>query len=183
MNAVNPVKITLHGFSGGPALNYRGAELTSGIPEVVALYREFLASSTKFSTWAFRKRAVEIALKLFDPNEGFDFISQDKNPRAVDYNYDFIVDTLNYIATGKRKFDTHLWLELMTQLPDANQFDIRQRNTIEKTFDTAGLSTNPVDLVQKWCSHKGGIEDMVCSMHLLFGEREVKTARPLPLST
>lgn len=183
MNTVNPVKMTLHGFSGGPALNYRGSELTAGIPEVVSIYREYINSTAKFTTWSFRKRVVAVALALFDPEDGFDFLGQDKNPRAVDYNYEFIVDTLRYIATGKRKFNTHLWLEMMTQLPEANSFDVRHRNTIQKTFEEAGLSTNPVELVQKWCAHKGGIEDMICSMHLLFGEREVKSERPLPLTS
>ena len=164
---------TPRGFSGGPALDIDDRSVAAGNPNVMALYKEWISPGFYTSSWRFKKALVDLALKIFDNKSGFSFLEQDRNNHVVGFNYKFLLDTLKFIATGRRSMDIHTWGDLMTQPVKAGTSVIERRDAIGRSIKELGIDLNPVALVQTWISHKDGAEDLMCSMHLLFGDKVV----------
>lgn len=171
MGNTNPVNTTQRGYSGGEHLFRSTQETRQGSPEISALYRDYMTNRS--ADWSFAKRALQLAMTYFDPVKGFDFKKQDSNPLVKDYNYRFLIDTLRFIATGKREMDIVMWGSLMTDLPTPSD-DIQDRHVLQDTVTTHNLDLRPQALVQRWCCQPNGLHDMVASLYLLFGERSVR---------
>lgn len=105
---------------------------------------------------------------------GPDWITiQAMNPNLSRYQVDFVVDTINYIATGKRKYLPVTWRELSA---DANN------NGAVKPIVLGGRAVNPdirvpqewlrahpAEIISRWISHEGGLVDLIESLHMMFG--------------
>lgn len=85
---------------------------------------------------------------------------------------DFIVDTINYIQTGRRSMYPQGWLSLC---------DEPNRDPI-KSIVMGGAAANPQivvpeamakcepsQIVARWISHDGGLSDMICALNIMFG--------------
>lgn len=167
---------TPQGYAGGTAINGSGSSedtSTKGVDSVNDLWSDYLTPGYDIYSWSFRRRVLDTALSLFDPVTGFNFVTQDRNPRLINYNYKFLVDTLKFIATGKRDMEVRVWSELVTTEGADVKRSMPKRNEIEKTASKLGIDFSPVKLVAQWCSQPNGLDDMICSMQLLFGERNV----------
>ena len=164
---------TPRGFSGGPALDIDDRSVQAGNPNVMALYKEWISPGFYTGNWKFRKKLVDLALKIFDDKSGFSFLEQDRNTHLVGFNYKFLLDTLKFIATGRRSMDIHTWGDLMTQPARVGSDVVGNRNTIYQLVRELEVDLDPVTLVQEWVSQKDGAEDLMCSMHLLFGDKVV----------
>ena len=172
MGNTNPVNTSYKGYSGGQAVLNPTTEVQQGVPEVVALYKDYMKN--RWSSWPFVKKVIALAFKMFDPKEGFSFVAQDKNPTVRDYSYRFLEDTLRYIATGKRSIDIITWIEILTDLPEASPESVDQRRRLSDTVEKFGMDIRPVKLIQGWLGQPGGLHDLVTTLHLLFGERTVR---------
>lgn len=166
------VKESPRGFSGGPALKLEGRKQDQGDPDVVELYAEYMNAGVDSLTWTFRKKAITVALDAFDVIDGFSFTAQDANDHVFDYNYLFLLDTIKYLATGKRTQDLSTWGELITQLPEARRGVERNRTQIEDCIRELDLTMSAEAIVKAWCSWPQGIDDMICTLHILFGEHK-----------
>ncbi|MOA25787.1 hypothetical protein D3C78_1465350 [compost metagenome] len=111
---------------------------------------------------------VDLALVLFGGNYNW-FIRQDNNGLILDHNYAFLIDTVRYIATGKRRLSIHTWPMLLTAEPPAGLHLIEERKEIAVLFQTLALNTGTHAMLQRWLSHKGGFDDMMYTMNMLFG--------------
>lgn len=171
MGNTNPVNSSYRGYSGGEYIFPPGQETHQGHPDITALYQDYMKNRS--FDWGFAKRTLILAVRFFDPAKGFDFKKQDTNPMVVNYNYRFLVDTLRFIATGRREMDITLWGEIMTDLPDPED-DVNQRHLLKDVINQYDIDLRPTALVKQWCTHNGGLHDMVISLHLLFGDRIVR---------
>lgn len=171
MGNTNPVNSSYRGYSGGEYLFPPDQETRHGSPDITNLYKDYMASRSL--GWPIAKRALQLAVKFFDPAKGFDFKKQDNNPLVANYNYRFLIDTLRFIATGRREMDIIMWGELMSDLPSPSD-DVDQRHVLRDVISEYDIDLRPISLVKHWCSHKGGLHDMVISLNLLFGDRIVR---------
>jgi hypothetical protein len=159
------------GYHGGQADSLPVVAFRDGQPEVVALFREFTGPGAVTSNWAFRRKVIRLAMKLFTGRTNW-FIGIDAEPTIQHYNYEFILDTVRYIATGYRRISVHSWPDLIGH----NQPGLidKEHSAVRSLFKELALSTDMVTLVQRWCQHKGGVDDLMYTLNILFGDRVVQ---------
>lgn len=168
--ATNAVKPFPDGrdYSGGQIKPTKRFELREGDPRVHNLFVEFTNFPTRASTWSFQKRVVNIAQELFSGEYSW-FMRQDSNALIKDQNYAFILDTVRYIATGRRKFSIHTWPALLTYEVPTGTESVNDRREIFLLMQELKVPTELNALLQMWLSHPGGIYDMMYTLHMLFG--------------
>lgn len=161
------------GYSGGQSSSVREEATLDGYPAVTELWEAYVTPSAMTSTWSFRRRILQVALDAFTTKANW-FISQDRNGYMTGYNFDFILDTLRFIATGRRSLSVHTWPDLVSHQV-GEELDVSERCTLTDFMGQNGIPNNTVELLQKWCSQPGGIDDMVCTLNILFGDLTVKS--------
>src|SRR5690606_30928730 len=85
-----------------------------GVPEVVALFEEFTAPGAKVNNWQFKRKVINLAFRLFTSGGANWFLRVDDDSSIQEYNYEFILDTVRYIATGRRRIGIHSWPTLIS---------------------------------------------------------------------
>lgn len=149
-------------------------------PIVEGLYSQYIKRSINSNTFEFRQKVLQAALHSFGtPDFGLWFESQFKSPACGDLHRRFLDDTLKFLRNGRRDMSLETWGSLITitdegdhigKLSDyANEFfGIGQgvRVTDRRNY----LNT---DVIQMWCSHPNGFEDLLGTLHILFGSVSV----------
>lgn len=169
MTMPNAVKVFPRGYSGGQAGSLGAHSLRDGDESVAALFREFTSHNNKSVTWEFRKRVIAEAKRLLSGNVNW-FIKQDSNALVQAYSYQFLLDTVRFIATGRRKMSIHLWPDLVGSHPEGGLASVSERRDVADTFGALALSTSADAMIQRWCTHPGGFDDLMYSINLLFGD-------------
>lgn len=172
----NRVKVFPRGYSGGQADSQPPHYTREGDPQINALYDQYTASNGHTGTWEFRKQVIAAAKRLWNGNTNW-FIRQDSNPMVVAYNYQFLLDTLRFVATGHRRVSIHAWPDLLSHNPEDGLTRISERQEIADLFTELALSTSVDAILQRWCSQPKGFDDLMVSLHLLFGEAHIKSTQ------
>lgn len=152
-------------------------------PSVEALYVQYINRACNTASVEFRRKVLTVALKAFGTRDFEIWVSsQRQSPVAGDNHNAFIEDTIQYIQTGRRDLGIEVWAPMIEQ-PDSGE---RHHDHTDLAKDFFGIpqighlyrtarNRNMVDVIQLWCGHPGGIEDMLCTMHVLFGNTSPKT--------
>lgn len=166
-NAVKPFDSN-RDYSGGQYKAGKRFEMRQGDPRVHALFVEFTNFPKQAVTWDFQKRLIDLAQEMFAGEYSW-FIRQDANALLTDQNYAFVLDTVRFIATGTRKFSIHTWPALVTyEVPIVSE-SVEGRREIYLLVDKLSVPTQADKFLQQWLSHKGGFDDLMYTLHLLFG--------------
>lgn len=173
MTMPNIVKQRHPGYSGGQAMTSVNYSLRDGDAEVVDLFNQYTGPESKSSGWEFRKRAIKCAYRLFNGQENW-FLRQDQNGMVQDYNYEFLQDTIRFIATGKRRMNLFVWQDLIIHQPEHALKGVEHRHEIADQFKSLALSTSFDAMFQRWISHPGGFDDLMMSLHLMFGRMNMR---------
>lgn len=168
----NSVKMN-NDYSGGQAQAQRRYITSVRDERVRDLFLEFTTFPTRTVHWDFQKRVIAEALRLFGGNYNW-FIMQDSNAQRVDWNYKFLLDTIRFIATGRRELSIHTWPMMVTDEPPAGLQLIGVRTDVANLFKTLALSTSPEAMIQRWVSQPGGFDDLMYTLNILFGKATVK---------
>lgn len=161
-------------YGGGQTPPQDTHETREGDPEVVALWERYTHVGNYSQLWDFRSQVIRVAKRLFTETPNW-FTMQDRNPWVREYNYLFIVDTLRFIATGQRRIDIYTWPDLITYYPDAQSpRDIGGRRQIADQIRELNIDTKADRLIQLWLSHRGGFDDMMNTLRILFGDLPVR---------
>lgn len=87
--------------------------------------------------------------------------------RAVHgYALDFLLDTINFIHTGRREYSLSTWESLIEKDPAIIPLDVNSRGDLFKDI----VIPNTEDLLTTWLSHENGVADMFHTAHILFGK-------------
>jgi len=144
--------------------------------EVEALYAAYIKRSADSTSFEFRNKILHAALRAFGtPNFRFWFEAQFESPVLSDLHYRFLDDTLGFIQSGRRELALETWAAIIS----ISNKDDGDGKLSEKALDFLGISANGVtryvrpahmtDIVQSWCSQPNGIEDLLGTLHILFG--------------
>lgn len=174
--ATNAVKVFPRGYSGGQSRNQSNFTNRGGDAEMSELWAVYSAPNNQSTGWSFRKRVLKTAKRLLTDNSNW-FIAQDKNPNVVEYNYQFVVDTLRFIGTGRRQININAWGDLVSHAPTGGLKGVSERHEIADIFRTLQLTTSVDALIQLWCSHPKGFDDLINSINILFGDISVSEPR------
>lgn len=142
-----------------------GLVRSPGDAEVNELFDELMQRMHNYQSWELRRKGMLVAMRMF--NEFFRWaMEQQNNSSIVGFNYDFLLDTLGFINTGKRRMSTVNWLSLVSE--DASPS--HGQKAIRAVPLPLGMFNNKTEeTIVKWCSQEGGLEDMIMTMYVLFG--------------
>lgn len=138
--------------------------MSHGDGDVVMLFEDLTNHRVNSSTWGFRKRAIDTAIRLFGNFDRW-LKDQQENPDVSGYNVLFIDDIMTYVSTGRRQMAPLTWLGLLSE-GNANGNKPSVRFELK---DEVSRNKSTVEVIQKWCSHPHGAEDLVETLYVLFG--------------
>lgn len=141
-----------------------GVVKSSGDAAVDLLYGMLIDKACSTGTWNFRKSVIDLALTLFGNFNAW-VSSHRENPEIAGMNRRFIEDTLRYIETGERELRIENWIELVSE----GQPVIHLAGIHENVAPRLWQSPSTAKCLQQWCSHQDGVEDLLGTLHLLFG--------------
>lgn len=167
-NAVQPFYDSNREYSGGQFKAGKRFEMRQGDPRVHALFVEYSNFPKQAVTWDFQKRVIDLAYELFQGEYSW-FIRQDANALLKDQNYAFVLDTVRFIASGTRKFSIHTWPALLTYEVPIISESVEGRREIYLLMQQLDVPTQVESYLAKWLSHKGGFDDLMFTMNMLFG--------------
>lgn len=143
--------------------------------DIELLYEAIYKNAPGIRTMEFREKVYRTALKAFGTNSFFNWCElQLQNNKLSDTHIRFLNDTLGFIKTGTRQVDVHTWDRLIgffnsdTICIKPSQFEYRDYFGL----GNAALLHRPftvVNAIQSWVSQPGGVEDMVHTLKILFG--------------
>ena len=145
-----------------------GVLVSQGDESIELLYKQMVDASTNTRSWPFYRNVLTNALRLFG-----DFRSwvddQRGNPNIVGYNRNFLADTLAFIDTGKRELPVPTWIDLVSEGGASHHAHAVPPRLLENGQLLAS-SESSLQLLQKWISQPNGLEDLLNTLHLLFGK-------------
>lgn len=164
--SVNPIVILSSGFMVMPLASHRYPTTLDGLDTVYNLYKDYKAKLAETNTFGFYKHAAETCAYTYG-----DFLQWAKvhamAAKISATQFDFIIDTIRFIKTGRRATSLTLWARLIKYEPNlqiTEQQHAVRLAIVEK--ELLGLSNNPVPL---WCSHESGINDLIVATAIMFG--------------
>ena len=147
-------------FGGAPNDN---VEAHAGVEQLMSIYRSGQANA---DSWKFQSVVIATASRVFGNFRTWLVLQLSGNDNVHGLNLRFLQDTVQFIRTGHRITSVQNWEELLAEYPEAipgtagiQRVEALNLNDI-KEFD---------NFIGQWCSWEGGFEDMICTMHVLFG--------------
>jgi len=147
-------------------------------PYVESLYTSYTTNNITAGSPEFRTAVLKVALSAFGTTSFLLWvINQYKNPLAGNLHNDFILDTLKFISTGARDMSLENWMALIT-IGDGSTAVGTVGDKVKEFFnvnkdapiETARFNIDLLEVIQTWCSKPNGLEDLLGTMHILFGK-------------
>lgn len=146
-------------------------------PVVETLYGQWINRSPETTSFEFRKKVLIAALDAFGTDNFYEwFAAQHASPAFGDLHKRFLEDTLFFLQNGKRQMDLMTWTSLVT-INDAGERLFETTELAREFFGIADAdhqwrrpdNRKITEVIQKWLTHARGFDDLVGSLHLLFG--------------
>lgn len=153
-------------------------------PYVEGIYSDYIKQAINTHTFEFHERVLICAINAFGTKCFLTwYLTQFNSPMAGKLHNDFLEDTLRYINTGRRNISIETWMTLLQGTDEGN--NIGKISDYARVFFKLGtgnidLATVPhnseysiINIISAWCSNVNGMEDMLCTLHILFGNVNV----------
>jgi hypothetical protein len=139
-------------------------------PQVEEIYKEFMSSPVKMKDMAFRERIIKLAAKCFvDPDFGRWLMLQDHSKNIGGMHTKFLEDTIRYILTGSREYTHDAWIRMVHALPASSKLPGKTVKEVIMQFPLYEHLSSQV--ITNWVTHRGGYEDLLQSLFVIFGTR------------
>lgn len=156
---------------------YKKSEESDGHKTIEELYKQYIGRQVNSSSWEnFRSKVVIEAVKTFGDFHRWLYFQAVHNDHIYDVNFDFIVDTLQFIRTGKRDAGVLVWKELLLEHPEVRPGVANLKRADAFKINDAKEFSNVIGM---WCSQPNGFEDMLCTVHVLYGVSKQPLATPV----
>lgn len=139
------------------------------------LFEEWRSMGRKSTDVDFVEDVISAALQAFGTVDMYEWCyMQTLSPYFTANHRQYLNETFEFIETGKRKFSHPTWLRLL-RLELADPMDAKVYYTYQDFFriKDAVLVKPPMDVytfVERWLSQPGGFDDMLQTLHVLFGD-------------
>lgn len=146
------------------------------VPEVEALACEYRSCTNKTVSMDFIGRLTKCAKTLLGTNPIGQLVNLYERRALVsesDYNYDFLQDTLSFIDTGYRPMGISTRSQLMEfHGEDAEVTYHPLKNLPPVNPKRAERGSQPCESVYtRWLQQPNGVNDMLCTLIVLFGKQ------------
>lgn len=143
-------------------------------PAINALYREHCDHRVNKLDWGWIGKTAEICAKQISVKgkKNIFQIQLDDDSTVSFRAIDFLIDSMTYLRTGRRRISVDHWFDLLEVQPE--KFVSLPNEQIRKIKNDHGqyLSMSPVDLVCSWLKHPDGLDDLVTTMMIIFGDSQ-----------
>ena len=148
----------------------------TGSGDVTALYDAMMMRTVNHNGWSYQKRVLQVAMNCFNNFPQF-IMTQKNNPFLYGYNYEFLIDTLRFIQTGRRRVSVQNWVALLMENHQPNN-DYRDRGSSKDIHDfLQAVGSSSSSVVSAWVAKPGGLNDLVVSLYIMFGEVRDKRSK------
>jgi len=139
-----------------------------GDEDVAECQRMYLSKTDGYTDWAFKRRVINNALRLFGDSFSLWVKQQLGNPYVNEKALRFIDDTIRFILTGKREMMVMHWPRILDANPKSIQLTSGDmRKALDGVIKTNSDSLSK-DYLSSWLSHPGGFDDLVFTMSVVF---------------
>lgn len=145
--------------------------LSKGDLAVELLYGMMNDRAHKHGFWGFQSQVIDAAIRLFGDFDAW-VKAQREDPQLAGHAVQFIDDTLAYLETGERQMRHESWIGLIS---DTNQ-TARAASAASSAFNGPSTAPSTDRVLQRWCSHPNGVDDLLATLNLLFGRARVTLA-------
>lgn len=154
---------------------------------VEMLYAQTIRRAAATMSFEFREKILIVALDAFGTASFTDwYATQPESPSFGDTHQRFLDDTLHFIRHGRRDLSLESWASFLLPFDGGRRLAHVSETTGEngpgetaEEFFSYMQSTQPIaaghgtvllaDVIQQWTSRPGGIDDLLGTLHLLFG--------------
>lgn len=150
--------------------------------EIDSLWDLYKSDSDKARNFEFTERVIKLALKCFGTtNIASWFEIQPKSQFFDDLHRRYLIDTLQFVCTGKRSLSVGSWKSMLLprrkDTSDTGVYDITMYFDIPElprvnSFANFNISVELSEFICLWISRPDGLADMLCSLSILFGKLE-----------
>lgn len=164
-------------------------ETIQGHPDIDRLWKRYLSEPILHINFDFRQECVKAALDAFGTKSFSDWVSaQRSSPAFGDLHEDFIDDLMRFALKGQRDTDLAVWANILNyrdvdahanktpsdvyvELHGAYQIGGAQTDTSDGQMPMAPELRNisTTSFLAQWHSRENGFDDMMRTMHILFG--------------
>lgn len=144
-------------------------------PIIERLFEEWRTRTRKSTDVAFIEDVINAAIHAFGTLNMYEWcFMQTVSPYFTANHRQFLNETFTFIETGKRKFSHPTWMRLL-RLELADPEDAKVYYAYQDFFRVKDpvLLKPPMDifaLIERWMAQPGGFDDMLQTLHVLFGE-------------
>lgn len=173
--ASNPVKNLQDSFLNSRPVNRDRTVISNTAIE--NLYKTLLQGAWIPNNFEFRERVLDAALGAFGTKSFLDWCKlQEESVYFTDMHKRFLNDTFGFITTGERTMQLRSWMALVDLRPapvhsHGSEYAYRKYFKMEQAA-LLRRSFRIEDNLQSWLSQPGGLEDMLTSLHILFGDAQ-----------
>ena len=147
---------------------------------VTKMYKAMVDGIGTYDKMAFTKAVLIEAIRNFGGHDFSDWIKLQYNSRYFTTNHQkFILDTLKFITNGRRETSISTWEVVLrkTLIDHSESVTNNQKfnREVPLFFKTTGINgfpigTNLQDVLIQWLSHRGGTEDLLLTLNIIFGK-------------
>lgn len=165
-----------HGFTAVKVSAFKKSNSVSDYNhEVEALYAAYIKSAPDVTSFEFRRRVLVAAMHAFgSSNFQFWYEAQMQSPVLGDLQARFLDDTLKFLRTGRREMSLETWAAILTIENNDGRLGMSEYacdffGITSKGQHRYSQNTLLTEVIQLWCSKHNGLEDLLGSLHILFG--------------
>lgn len=143
------------------------------------LYVQLLRQERNLTSFQYRRAILVEAIRAFGTYSFRDWCKLQANSFYFTENHRrFLEDTLNFINTGERHYGLRPWEFTLSQ-DNVSYQDKKVMFNYQDYFDYVEHDAGVIDhsvisTIQRWTAQPKGFEDMLTSLHLIFGKTERK---------
>lgn len=163
---VNPIIVLSSGYMVMPLAAHRFPSSIEGLNSVYDVYMERKTKLGSTNTFDFFKRAAETCAYTYG-----DFLQWTRvhatAAKISATQFDFILDTIRFIKTGRRIMSLSNWARVVKFEPNLQVTETQHANRLKLVErELEGLPNSPIPL---WCSHESGLDDLITATAIMFG--------------
>lgn len=144
---------------------------------IETLYSQYIKNSADTLSAEFREAVLVAALKAFGTTNFYSwYMAQLQLPTISEEHVRFLGDICRFITTGMHEFRLETWPYLL-KVSSQGVRPFQPCQTARDFFCMKQGTTSPfapeqfslINVIQRWVSQPQGIEDLLGTLHLLFG--------------
>jgi hypothetical protein len=154
--------------------------------EINTLWKQFRGGDQYVTSFEFRENILLAALDAFGTKDFREWLNiQGRSPYLTEMHRRFLNDTLRFILNGTRAAVMQNWRRLIQPTditPNDRDVPVEFGDFFAASYEvsalesSAGLGEKPTaeltSVLHQWVSREGGHEDLIETLHILFGSED-----------